>query len=272
MIETKKYATDYCTAEIMAAFMAKNLKGFRTAGIGTNSLVPLAAIRLAQATHTPDLWLRNGPTGTFNSKVDKLAIYVGDYRFGVGSESRFKLDFVMDMFGDPKLSRNHLSFRGGFQIDKYGNINMAFIGSDPKRPKYRGPGTIGLMSCGLGYGIHDIFNYHHTPRLLVEKVDFVSGPGYLTGPGAREKAGCPPGGGPRFMITPICIFDFDEKTKIMRIKSVHPGHTVDEVLKRTGFKPIVPSNVPETEPPTVEEVAFMRKLDTDGLLRKCTEE
>lgn len=271
MKDSKNYATDYCPAEIMIAFMSKTLKGFVTAGVGTNSLCPLTAIRLAQATHTPDLWLRNGPAGTFNANVNKLTNYTGDYQFVVGAEGRFRLSFNMDMFGDPKLSKQHLSYRGGFQVDKYGNLNMAFIG-DPKKPKYRGPGTVGLMSTGLGFGVHDIFSMHHTKRLFVEKVDFVSGPGFLTGPGAREKAGCPPGGGPRYVITPICIFDFDDTTKVMRIKSIHPGHTIEEVLSKTGFTPIIPEQIPETEPPTLEEIAFIRKLDKDKLLPALTDE
>jgi glutaconate CoA-transferase, subunit B len=265
------YATDYCPAEIMIAFMARNLDGFVTAGVGTNSLCPLTAIRLAQATTNPDLWLRNGPAGTFNANVDRLANYTGDYQFVVGAECRFRLSFNMDMFGDPRLSKQHLSYRGGFQIDKYGNLNMAFIG-DPKKPKYRGPGTVGLMSCGLGYGVHDIFTMHHTKRLLVEKVDFVSGPGFLTGPGAREAKGCPPGGGPRFVVTPKCIFDFDEETKLMRIKSIHPGNTLEDVLNLTGFAPIIPDKVPETEPPTVEQLEFIRRLDKDKLLPALTKD
>ena len=271
MTEAKNYATDYCPAEIMAAFMSRSLKGFESTGIGTYSLIPLIAIRLAQSTHSPDLWFRNGPAGTINSKVDKLLAYVGDYRFHVGAEGRFTLEYVMDSFGNPKTSKRHLSYRGGFQIDKYGNVNMTFIG-DPKRPKFRGPGTVGLMASALGSGLTDLFTHYHTPRLFVEKVDFISGPGYLDGPGARERAGCPPGGGPRYVITPICIFDFAEETKIMRLKSVHPGHTVEEVLNRTGFTPIIPANIPETEPPTVEEVAFMRAMDPEGLLPRLTQE
>ena len=269
MTIAKNYATDYCAAEIMASFMCRSLKGFGSTGIGGFSLIPWVAIRLAQSTNSPDLWFRNGPAAAINSKFDKLARYVGDYRVHVGAEGRFSLEYVMDSFANPKMSKKHLSYRGGFQIDKYGNINMAVIG-DPKKPKFRGPGTVGLMASALGLGKTDLFTQFHTPRLYVDKVDFISGPGYLDGPGAREKAGCPAGGGPRYVITPICIFDFDEETKIMRIKSVHPGHTVDEVLSRTGFSPIVPEQIPETEPPTVEEVAFMRAMDPDGILPKLT--
>jgi glutaconate CoA-transferase, subunit B len=271
MSEKKNYAKDYYPSEIMASFMARNLKGFNSTGVGTLSLVPIAAIRLAQTTHSPNLWCRNGPAASLNGKMDKLAEYIGDYRFHVGAEARFSLEYVMDTFGDPKISPRHLYYRGGFQIDKYGNVNMTFIGTDARKPKFRGPGTVGLMAMGMGRSPTDLFTGTHTPRIYVEKVDFISGPGYGTGPGWRESMDCPPGGGPRYVITPICIFDFDEETKIMRIKSIHPGHTVEEVLQRTGFKPIVPAKIPETEPPTVEEVEFFRALDPDGFLPKLAQ-
>jgi glutaconate CoA-transferase subunit B len=267
---TKKYATNYCPGEIMAVVMSKIIKeqGPNRSGAGTMSQIPLLAARLAQSTYLPDLLITSGPGGVAGSHFDKLSWYTGDYRIHVGAEYRYSLDEVMDSFGDPRQYWGRKGgFMGGFQIDKYGNVNMAFIG-DQKKPKYRGPGTIGLMSTC--FRSTNLFTHYHNTRIFVEKVDFISGAGYLDGPGAREKMGCPKGSGPPYVVTPLCLFDFDEKTKIMRIKSVHPGHTVEEVLSKTGFKPVVPKNVPETEPPTEEEVAFMRAMDPDGILPRLT--
>jgi glutaconate CoA-transferase, subunit B len=267
--ETKNYAKEYYPAELMAAFIARNLQGFKLTGVGTYSMIPQVAIRLAQATHSPDLWFLNGPAGAMNCKVDKIAEYIGDMRFQVGAEYRFRLESVMDDFNNRTVAADRILFFGGFQIDKHGNVNMAMIG-DRKKPKFRGPGTIGLMGMCF-QGRIDLFTQAHSPRLFVEKADFISGPGYGDGPGWREKMGCPQGGGPRYVITPICIFDFDEKTLIMRLKSVHPEHTVEEVVSRTGFKPIIPEKVPQTEPPTIEELAFIRKLDPDQILKTITD-
>ena len=106
-----------------------------------------------------------------------------------------------------------------------------------------------------------------SPRLFVDKVDFISGPGFVDGPGGRERIGSPSySEGPRYVVTPVAIFDFDEETKVMRLKSVHPGHTVEEVKSRMGFIPIIPDNVPETEPPTVEELELIRAFDPDRIL------
>jgi glutaconate CoA-transferase subunit B len=260
------YAKDCCSAEIMAAFISRNLKGVNVAGIGAASQIPWMGIRLAQATHSPDLWFFWGPGSAMNSKFNKMEFGV-DHRMTLGAESHMNMAIGLDLFANPRFT-SWVLFFGGFQIDKYGNVNMAYIG-DQKKPKFRGPGTLGLMNLAFRAKIF-LFTGIHNPRLFVEKVDFISGPGYLDGPGAREKVGCLPDGGPRFVITPIGIFDFDEETKIMRLKSVHPGHTVKEVLEKTGFTPIVPKDVPETEPPTGEEVAFMRSFDPEGILPKLT--
>jgi len=263
-----KHANDYYPAEIMAAFLSRDLKDEELGVIGTFSQIPWLACRLAQATHAPSLWFFCGPSAAMNSKFDKLLWSVGDYRMHIGAESRVSLDTVMDLQGNPRFI--DFGFYGGFQIDKYGNLNMAYIG-DQKKPKFRGPGTVGTMATAWLKRVY-LFTLAHTPRLFVEKVAFVSGPGFLDGPGGRERFGCPSySKGPIYVVTPIAVFDFEEETKLMRLKSVHPGHTIEEVKSRTGFTPIVPAKVPETEPPTVEELAFIRAFDRDRILPQLIE-
>ena len=263
-----EHATDYCAAELMAAFFSRDIKDGEFGVIGTFSQIPWMALRLAQATHAPSCWFCCGPSAAINSQFPKLLWSTGDYRMHVGAESRITLDGVMDMQGNPRLI--DFGFYGGFQIDKYGNLNMGFIG-DQKKPRFRGPGTVGTMATAWLKRSY-LFTHYHSPRLFVEKVDFISGPGFIDGPKGREKAGCPSySEGPRYLVTPIAVFDFDEETKIMRLKSVHPGHTVEEVKSRMGFTPVIPQNVPETEPPTVEELEFMRDYDADGILPQLTQ-
>jgi len=73
------------------------------------------------------------------------------------------------------------------------------------------------------------------------------------------------------VVTPVAIFDFEEETKHMRLKSLHPGHTIDEVKSRMGFTPIIPDKVPETEPPTVQELEIIRAFDPDGILPRLAQ-
>ena len=262
MAETK-HASKYCPAEIMAAFLSRDLKDGEMGVFGTFSQIPWVACQLAQATRSPNLWFVCGPSAAINSKLPRLMWSVSDNRMHVGAEARIALDRVMDMQGNPTFF--DFGFYGGFQIDKFGNLNMAYIG-DQQKPKYRGPGTVGTMATAWLNRVY-LFAHGHTPRLFVEKVDFISGPGFVDGPKGREKAGCPARSkGPRYIVTPICVFDFEEETKQARLMSVHPGHTVEEVKARTGFKPIIPSHVPETEPPTDDELAFLRAFDPDGIL------
>lgn len=269
---SKVYSKDFCSAEMMVIAISRIMaeQGCKRVGGATFGQIPLLAGRLTQATVAPDLLVYSGPAGCCGSKFDKIQWTTSDEEIQKGCEFRFPLTYAMDSFGNPKLSSGKVGgWMGGFQVDKYGNINITMIG-DPKKPKFRGPGTIGLMATG--FRASNIFVRYHNPRVFVEKVDFISGPGYGTGPGWREKNLCPPGTGPQKCVTSIALFDFDEETKVMRLKEVFPGHTVSEVVSRMGFKPIVPANVPEAEPPTVEEVEFMRSFDPDGILPKLTED
>jgi glutaconate CoA-transferase, subunit B len=263
MLSTKD--SRYFAGELMAAFLSRDIKDGEMGVFGTFSQIPWGACQLAKASHAPNLSFVCGPSGALNSKLPHLMWSVSDYRMHLGAEYRITLDWICDMQGHPALL--DFGFYGGFQIDKFGNLNMAYIG-DQRRPQFRGPGTVGTMATAW-LNRHYLFTLSHSPRLLVDKVDFISGPGFIDGPGARERAGCPArSAGPRFLITPICVFDFDEETKRARLKSVHPGYTVQDVKERTGFKPIIPSRVPETEPPTTNELEFLRGFDPARILQK----
>jgi glutaconate CoA-transferase, subunit B len=264
-----KHAKEYCAAELMAAFLSRDLKDGECGGIGTYSQIPWTACRLAQATHAPNMWFFCGPSCAVNSKFNQLVWSVCDYRMQLGCEGRTSIDTVMDLQGHPKFI--DFCFYGGFQIDKHGNLNMSHIG-DPKKPKVRGPGTIGTMAPAW-LNRYYLFTNNHSPRLFVEKVAFISGPGFGDGPGWREKMGCPERSkGPQLVVTPIAVLDFEEETKVMRLVSVHPGHTVEEVKSRMGFTPIIPNKVPLTEPPTVDELAFIRNFDPDRILPQLTQD
>jgi glutaconate CoA-transferase subunit B len=104
-------------------------------------------------------------------------------------------------------------------------------------------------------------------RRFVEKLDFLTTPGYLTGPGAREKMGLPANTGPYRVISQLGVMDFEPTTKRMRLISVHPGINVEEVLESTSFKLLVNEEVILTEPPTQEELDLLRnKVDSAGIV------
>src|SRR5207247_8527708 len=115
---------------------------------------------------------------------------------------------------------------GGAQIDAYGNINSTLIGGEYSRPKVRFPGSGGANDlASLCWRILVVTN--HDRRRFTEKLDFLTTPGYLTGPGAREAAGLPPGTGPYRVITDLAVLGFHEETRQMQRLSQHPGVTPD---------------------------------------------
>ena len=125
------------------------------------------------------------------------------------------------------------------------------------------------FSARVGLGFSTYIN-NHNKQTLTERLDWRSCFGFGEGGAdARSKLKLP-GGGPRYCITPLCIFDFEEETKRMRLKSVHPDVTVEQVLASTGFAPVVPAHVPTTPAPSAEQIRLLRsRVDVEGVLRRA---
>ncbi|TFF88193.1 MAG: hypothetical protein EU549_03465, partial [Promethearchaeota archaeon] len=151
------------------------------------------------------------------------------------------------------------------QIDQYGNTNNTCIGSW-ENPKVRLPGAAGIPDFSGFYSRgQSLYVTHHDKRTFVpsEKLFFRSGVGFVDG-----KMPIAGGIGPQFIISDIAYLDFDEKTKRMRIKSRHPGVTVEEIQEKTGFELVIPDEVPETKPPTETELKTLREKVDPLAIRK----
>jgi glutaconate CoA-transferase subunit B len=104
------------------------------------------------------------------------------------------------------------------------------------------------------------------PRRFVEELDFITSPGYLTGRGAREAAGLPPGTGPYKVVTQLSVLGYDPETCRMRVESLHPGVSLQQVLDASSFELGVAPNLGETEPPSATELRLLRhQVDPTGL-------
>jgi glutaconate CoA-transferase subunit B len=99
----------------------------------------------------------------------------------------------------------------------------------------------------------------HDRRRFVEKLDFLTTPGYLSGPGAREAAGLPPGTGPYRVITDLAVMGYEEQTRRMQVLSLHPGVLLDQVRQATGFELGVREPLTVTEPPSEVELRILRE-------------
>lgn len=259
--------TEFSWAELMAVAISREMNDGEFGAIGAASHIPLAGLRLAQLTHAPNLSFMCGGSGGLNPRFERLVESAADYRNLIQSEYRYSLEDVVDLEAGMRLD---FSFLGGMQIDKYGNTNMALIG-DWDRPKVRGPGTIGSIFLG-GFRSTYLYTQHHNPRIFVDKVDFVSGGGWLTGGDSRSRVFRPESSGPRLAFTPLGVFDFEPVTKHMRLKSTHPGVTVEEVQAQTGFELLIADDAGETALPTDHELQLLReRIDPDGVLRRMGE-
>ena len=106
---------------------------------------------------------------------------------------------------------------------------------------------------------------NHDPRRFVERLDFMTTPGYLDGPGAREAAGLMPETGPYRVITDLAILGYHDQTRRMEVLSLHPGVTLDEVQQQTGFEIEAASELFGTEPPSEQELRVLREeVDPNG--------
>lgn len=247
---------DYNTAELVAIMSARFLEDGKIVFGGAG--MPLLSCILAQKTHAPRLTIlfEGGVIGP-HVEAGKLPPSTNEQRC---ARKANMLLSITDILLLQQRGYVDYGFLGGAQIDQYGNLNSSFIG-DPDKPKVRLPGTGGANDiASLASKI--LVSMHHEKKRFVEKVDFITTPGYLQGGVSREKAGLTFGGVYK-VITHLGIFGFDEKTHRMRLEAIHPGATIEEVKERTGFELIILKDIPYSEPPTEKELQILRELDPE---------
>ncbi len=252
---------EFSTIELMACAASKMLKDNRSVLVGTG--LPIIAASLAQKTHAPHL-LIIFEAGGVGPQLPTLPISVGDSRTFYKAVMATSMNYVMSFL---QAGYADYGFLGAAQIDMYGNINTTVIG-DIDKPKVRLPGSGGANDAG-SLAWKTIIIMRQDKKRFVKKVDFITTPGYLTGPGEREKAGLPEDTGPYRVITQLGVMGFDEETKRMKLLSLHPGVTVKEVVENTGFELIIPEKIPQTPSPTEKELKVLREeIDPAGIVLK----
>jgi glutaconate CoA-transferase subunit B len=254
----------YNAMELMICCAARLLEDGRTVAVGTG--VPCAAAMLAQRTTAPNLVICF-EAGGVAPQLPTMPISVGDSRTFYRALMATSMADVMQTCQRGMID---YTFLGGAQIDAYGNLNSTIIGSDYHRPKVRLPGSGGASDlASLCWRILVVTN--HDRRRFVEKLDFLTTPGYLTGPGAREAAGLPKGTGPYRVITDLAVLGYAADTCRMQILSLHPGVTLDQVRASTGFELDAVASVETTRPPTEAELVILRtEVDPFGyVIGRC---
>ena len=257
---------DYAVDELMIAVLAEQFLDGDQCCNGMASFLPVAAFMLAKRTHAPDLvWLPS--SGGLESRPERIP--ASTLEAPLWRDSIMYIEQYGDFWNFVLNGRWIQKFCvGAAQLDQYGNANNSVIGGDYHAPRGRLPGTAGLADMGsIGKKLY-YWNPNHSPRSMVERVDFISAAGYLDGGDARERLGLQ--GGPQLVVSNLAVLDFHPVNKRMMLKSVHPGISVEQVQSATGFELLLPTGaVPETRAPTVAQVRLIREsIDPDGMRKR----
>jgi len=220
--------------------------------------LPLLGYLLAKSTHAPDT-IGIYELGIIRDTISPEPIMtMGDL------PNLFRAQWLADtshMMGLLQQGLVDVSFIGGAQIDRFGNLNTSYIGGIEKT-ETRLPGSGGACDLACLAKRHIIIMTHEKRR-FVPNVDYITSPGYGDGPGWRKKVGLPRGG-PSTVITTLGILSFDSDTMEMVLTSIHPGVTVEEVQSNTDWPLRIADDIAQTPVPTKEELDMLSQFDPKG--------
>jgi glutaconate CoA-transferase, subunit B len=237
--------------EVMIAAGARALKDRDLVVVGVG--LPQVSAMLARKTHAPNLTIVL-EIGIINPSPVDTPVGIADPR--IWHQAEF-MGSTLDVLGGI-LQRGliDVGFLGGVQIDQYGNLNTTFVADESgKRRRLVGSGGANDLAS---LAKETIIIMRHERRRFVPKIQYNTSPGFIAGSHERRKLGLP-GGGPRMVITDLCVFVFDEDSERMKLASLHPGVAAEEVLKNTGFEMDVPEDVGTTPDPSDGELRLLRE-------------
>jgi glutaconate CoA-transferase subunit B len=240
--------------ELMVYTLARELTNDTRAFNGAVSFVPVCAYLLARRTHAPGLvWTAS----SIAVDADPPEIAQSTLSDALWLHATMISNSVADFWSYAQSGAyNTFAFRGA-QMDRYGNVNNTVIGPYAD-PKVRLPGGGGMADLGAMIANIYLWSSTHDRRTFVDRLDFRSGIGWGDGGDHRARLGLP--GGPRLCVTNLCVFDFDPDTHAMRVRSLHPGVTLERVREQTGF-PVEPATPepPTTTAPDAESLRLLRE-------------
>lgn len=243
--------------EAMAYAASLEIKDGEVAFIGTG--LPMVAAYLAKLTHAPRVSLVF-ESGIIDPEPVDLATSVGDYRLVHGATKLASTWYALSLLQGGRID---VGFLGAAEIDRYVNINSTVIGPYD-RPQVRLPGSGGANDIASMAGRFVIIG-RHDRRRLVERLSYVTTPGFLDSPGARQRAGLP-GGGPVRIITDLAIMGFDPLTRVVRVDALFPGVTPADVRERTGFAIEIADDAGAAPAPGDAYIRLMREvIDPDEI-------
>ncbi len=255
---TRIEGLDEATTALMVCVVARELRDGQVVAFGLHADAMLSAALLAQQLHAPNLRIRHGLRAE-RGMVFGAAAWT-DRR---DDDSWRQVEYLeahdailRTANPDSPMRFCDVFFVGGMQIDREGSTNLIGLKGADGRLAVRGPGSIGTTSIGTLAGELILFSPEHSPRRFVETVDFVSVPGW------KRRAAAGLEGGPRLCVTSKAVMDFQDGR--MRLRSVHTGSTIDEVIAATGFPLLLADDTPTTPAPSNAERQALAALADDA--------
>lgn len=241
---------------LMVTAAAAEFRNSDTAFIGTG--LPMVAAYLAQATHAPDVTLVF-ESGIIDPAPLELATGVGEYRLAHGATAIRGTRAALTLLQQGRID---LGFLGAAEVDAFGNINTTVIGAY-NRPRVRLPGSGGANDIA-SMAQRTVLIARVGRRRFVERLEYLTTPGHLDGPGARLRAGLP-GGGPVRVITDMGVLGFAPDSLRLRPEVLWPGVTIEALQAEIGF--VLEPNVEVTTAtvPSPETLALLRRIDPTGI-------
>lgn len=254
----------FTKSEMMIVAAARELAGQRVCFVGVG--LPNIAVNLAKRTVAPDLELVY-EAGVFGARPARLPLSIGDPTIVTGSTAVVSMYELFSFYLQGGLV--DVGFLGAAQIDRFGNINTTVIGPYD-HPRTRLPGSGG--ACEIAINAREVFVImRQSARSFVERIDFRTSPGNLGGVEQAERIrreGGWLGRGPSVVVTDMGIWHFDEDGQ-MRLDSLHPGTTLEEVRASIGWEPRIAAGLAVTPTPTDAELRLIREeLDPGGAYTK----
>jgi glutaconate CoA-transferase subunit B len=247
---------EYSPHELMVAAAAREIRDGEIVFVGMR--LPLIAFTLAKRSHAPSAIglfengiVRDQPAG-------ELLYTMGDPPNIVGALWCTDMGSIMSLLAQGAV---HLGFIGGAQVDRFGNLNTSYIG-DYRAPATKLPGSGGATDIASLAHRHVIM-MEHEKRRLVERVDYITSPGFGDGGDWRMQQGLPRGG-PSALITTLGVIRFDAQTKEAMLASYHPFTSSDEICTQTGWGLRIAPDVEPTPEPSAEELGVIREIDPLG--------
>lgn len=241
--------SEWTSADMMNVAAARELHDGDVCLVGVGP--PNLAANLARRTHAPGCRLVY-ESGAIDARPKKLPLSIGDDDLAATATAVVSVPEMFNFWVG--AGRIDVGFLGAAQIDRYGNINTTVIG-DHDNPKVRLPGAGGAPEIAAAAG-RVIVIVKQSPRTFVERVDFVSSVGY--GPTGRERMA--QGAGPTLVITDHGVLEPDPETNELTLTRLHPGVTVEQAVKATGWPLKVADEIEDVPPPSAEELTALQKL------------